>query len=109
MRNFLAYTLRRLGTDHVDVYRPTRVDPSVPIEETVGAIADMVQAGWVRHVGLSEAGADTLRRAHAVHPISDVQIEYSLLSRGVEAEILPDLPASWGWGSRRTACSPAGC
>ena len=89
VRNFLAYTLRRLGTDHVDVYRPTRVDPSVPIEETVGAIADMVQAGWVRHVGLSEAGADTLRRAHAVHPISDVQIEYSLLSRGVEAEILP--------------------
>ncbi len=89
VRNFLAYTLRRLGTDHVDVYRPTRVDPSVPIEETVGAIADMVQAGWVRHVGLSEAGADTLRRAHAVHPICDVQIEYSLLSRGVEAEILP--------------------
>src|SRR6266508_3344567 len=89
MKNFLAYTLRRLGTDYVDVYRPARVDPAVPIEETVGAIADMVKAGYVRHIGLSEVGADTLRRAHAVHHIADLQIEYSLLSRGIEAEILP--------------------
>lgn len=89
VRNFLAYTLRRLGTDYVDVYRPARLDPAVPIEDTVGAIADMVKAGYVRHIGLSEAGAETLRRAQAVHPIADLQIEYSLLSRGVEAEILP--------------------
>ena len=89
VRSFLAYTLRRLGTDHVDVYRLTRVDPRVPIEETVGAIADMVRAGYVRHVGLSEAGADTIRRAATVHPISDLQIEYSLLSRGIEDQVLP--------------------
>ena len=89
VKNFLAYTLRRLGTDYVDVYRPTRPDPNVPIEETVGAIAEMVKAGYVRHVGLSEVGAATLRRAHAVHPISDLQIEYSLFSRGIEAAILP--------------------
>jgi aryl-alcohol dehydrogenase-like predicted oxidoreductase len=89
VKNFLAYTLRRLGTDHVDVYRLARVDPAVPIEETVGAIADMVRAGLVRHVGLSEAGAETMRRAHAVHPICDLQIEYSLVSRGIEGEILP--------------------
>jgi aryl-alcohol dehydrogenase-like predicted oxidoreductase len=89
VRNFLAYTLRRLGTDYVDVYRLTRVDPAVPIEETVGAISEMVRAGHVRHVGLSEAGAGTVRRACAVHPVSDLQIEYSLFSRGIEAEILP--------------------
>ncbi|HEU6445070.1 MAG TPA: aldo/keto reductase [Gaiellaceae bacterium] len=89
VRNFLAYTLRRLGTDYVDIYRPGRVFPDLPIEETVGAIGELVQAGYVRHVGLSEAGAETVRRAHAVHPISDLQIEYSLLSRGIEAEILP--------------------
>jgi aryl-alcohol dehydrogenase-like predicted oxidoreductase len=89
VRNFLAYTLRRLGTEHVDIYRPARLDPAVPIEDTVGAIAEMVQAGWVRHIGLSEVGAETLRRAAAVHPISDLQIEYSLISRGIEAEILP--------------------
>jgi aryl-alcohol dehydrogenase-like predicted oxidoreductase len=89
VKNFLAYTLQRLGTDHVDVYRLTRVDPAVPIEDTVGAIAEMVKAGHVRHVGLSEAGAATIRRAHAVHPISDLQIEYSLVSRGIEDEILP--------------------
>ena len=89
VKNFLAYTLRRLGTDYVDIYRPARVDPAVPIEETIGAIADMVKAGYVRHIGLSEAGADTLRRAHAVHPVADLQIEYSLLSRGIEPEILP--------------------
>jgi len=85
----LAYTLRRLRTDHIDVYRPARLDPNVPIEETVGAIADLVKAGYVRHIGLSEVGADTLRRAAAVHPITDLQIEYSLISRGIEAEILP--------------------
>jgi len=89
VKTSLAYTLRRLGTDYVDIYRPARVDPAVPIEETVGAIADLVKAGYVRHVGLSEAGADTIRRAHAVHPIADLQIEYSLLSRGSEAQILP--------------------
>jgi aryl-alcohol dehydrogenase-like predicted oxidoreductase len=89
VKNFLAYTLRRLGTDHVDIYRLGRVDPSVPIEETVGAIAEMVKAGYVRYIGLSEAGAQTLRRAQNIHPLSDLQIEYSLLSRGIEAEILP--------------------
>ncbi len=89
VKNFLAYTLRRLGTDYVDIYRPGRLDPNVPIEETVGAIADMIKAGHVRHIGLSEVGADTLRRAQAVYPIADLQIEYSLLSRGIEAKILP--------------------
>ena len=89
VKNFLAYTLKRLGTDYIDVYRPARVDPTVPIEETVGAVADMIRAGYVRHVGLSEAGVETIRRAHAVHPISDLQIEYSLMSRGIEAAILP--------------------
>jgi aryl-alcohol dehydrogenase-like predicted oxidoreductase len=89
VKNFLAYTLRRLGTDYIDVYRPARLDPAVPIEDTIGAIADMVRAGYVRHIGLSEAGPDTIRRAHAVHPIADLQIEYSLMSRGVEAAILP--------------------
>jgi aryl-alcohol dehydrogenase-like predicted oxidoreductase len=89
VQNFLAYTLQRLGTEHVDLYRLGRVDPAVPIEDTVGAIAEMIHAGYVRHVGLSEAGAETLRRAHATHPVADLQIEYSLLSRGIEAEILP--------------------
>jgi aryl-alcohol dehydrogenase-like predicted oxidoreductase len=89
VRNFLAYSLQRLGTDHVDIYRLGRVDPQVPIEDTVGAIAELVTAGHVRHVGLSEAGAETIRRAHATHPVADVQIEYSLLSRGIESEILP--------------------
>jgi aryl-alcohol dehydrogenase-like predicted oxidoreductase len=89
VKNSLAYTLTRLGTDHVDVYRLARTDPAVPIEETVGAIAELVEAGLVRHIGLSEADADTIRRAAAVHPIADLQIEYSLLSRGIEDEILP--------------------
>ncbi|SEF18478.1 aldo/keto reductase [Jiangella alba] len=89
VKNFAAYSLRRLGTDHIDVYRPARLDPAVPIEETVGAIAELIQAGYVRHVGLSEVGAETLRRAAAVHPIADLQIEYSLLSRGIEAQVLP--------------------
>ena len=86
--NFAAYSLRRLGTDHIDIYRPARLDPNVPIEETVGAIAELVRKGHVRHIGLSEMGPETIRRAHAVHPIADLQIEYSLLSRGIEAEIL---------------------
>jgi aryl-alcohol dehydrogenase-like predicted oxidoreductase len=89
VKSFLAYSLRRLGTDYVDVYRPARLDPAVPIEDTIGAIADMVRAGYVRHVGLSEVGAATIRRAAAVHPIADLQIEYSLMSRGIEAGILP--------------------
>jgi aryl-alcohol dehydrogenase-like predicted oxidoreductase len=89
IENFLAYTLERLGTEYVDIYRPARLDPNVPIEETVGAIAALVRAGYVRYVGLSEVGAETLRRANAVHPIVDLQIEYSLLSRGIEERILP--------------------
>jgi aryl-alcohol dehydrogenase-like predicted oxidoreductase len=89
VKNFLAYSLQRLGLDYVDIYRPARLDPDVPIEDTVGAIADAVQAGYVRHVGLSEVGARTIRRAATVHPISDLQIEYSLISRGIEGEILP--------------------
>jgi aryl-alcohol dehydrogenase-like predicted oxidoreductase len=91
IRNFLAATLTRLGTDYVDIYRPARLDPDVPIEETIGAIADLVEAGYVRHVGLSEVGVETIRRAAAVHPIADVQMEYSLLSRSVEDRILPVL------------------
>jgi len=88
-KSSLAYTLTRLGTDYVDLYMPARLDPQVPVEDTVGAIAEMVQAGYVRHIGLSEVGADTIRRAHAVHPIAALQIEYSLMSRGIEREILP--------------------
>jgi aryl-alcohol dehydrogenase-like predicted oxidoreductase len=89
VKTALAYTLQRLGTDHVDIYRPARLDPNVPIEDTIGAIADMVQAGYVRHIGLSEVGPETLRRAAATHAICDLQIEYSLISRGIEAAILP--------------------
>ncbi len=89
VKTALAYSLQRLGVDYIDIYRPARLDPQVPIEDTVGAIADMVRAGYVRHIGLSEVGADTLRRAAAVHPICDLQIEYSLISRGIEAQILP--------------------
>jgi aryl-alcohol dehydrogenase-like predicted oxidoreductase len=89
VKNFLAYSLQRLGTDYIDIYRPARLDTAVPIEDTVGAIADLIKAGHVRYVGLSEVGAATLRRAHAVHPISDLQIEYSLISRGIEPSILP--------------------
>jgi aryl-alcohol dehydrogenase-like predicted oxidoreductase len=85
----LAYTLQRLQTDHIDIYRPARLDPNVPIEETVGAIAELIEAGYVRHVGLSEVGVHTIRRAAATHPVVDLQIEYSLISRGIEREILP--------------------
>lgn len=91
VKNFLAYSLRRLGVDHIDIYRPGRLDPNVPIEETVGAIADLVKAGYVRAIGLSEVGAEAIRRAHAVHPISDLQIEDPLVSRGPEARIFPVL------------------
>jgi aryl-alcohol dehydrogenase-like predicted oxidoreductase len=89
VKNYLAQTLQRLGTDHLDIYRPSRLDPKVPIEDTVGAIAEMIQAGYVRHLGLSEVSGETIRRAHAVHPVADVQIEYSLISRGPEDEVIP--------------------
>ncbi|WP_438392253.1 aldo/keto reductase [Caballeronia sp. DA-9] len=88
IKNFLAYSLQRLGVDYVDIYRPARLDPNVPIEETIGGIADLVKAGYVRHIGLSEVGSETIRRAAAVHPIADLQIEYSLISRGIEDIIL---------------------
>ncbi len=89
VKNFLTYTLRRLGTEYIDIYRPAGLDPEVPVEDTIGAIAEMVQAGYVRTIGLTDVDAQTLHRAHTVHPISDVQCEYSLFSRGPEAEILP--------------------
>lgn len=88
VKNFLAYSLERLGVDYIDIYRPARLDPNVPIEETVGAIADMIEAGFVKHIGLSEVGSATIKRAAAVHPIVDLQIEYSLISRGIEDGIL---------------------
>jgi aryl-alcohol dehydrogenase-like predicted oxidoreductase len=91
INTFLAYSLTRLGTDYIDVYRPARLDPNVPIEETIGALADLVKAGHIRAIGLSEVGADTIRRANAVHPITDLQIEYSLISRGPEQKIFPVL------------------
>jgi len=89
VKNFLAYSLQRLGLDHIDIYRLARLDPAVPIDDTVGAIADMVKAGYVRHIGLSEVGAASISRAASVHPICDLQIEYSLISRGIEETILP--------------------
>ncbi len=89
VKTALAYSLQRLHLDYIDIYRPARLDPAVPIEDTLGAIADMVKAGYVRHIGLSEVGSATLRRAAAVHPICDLQIEYSLISRDIEASILP--------------------
>ncbi len=89
VKNFAAYSLQRLGVDHIDVYRIARLDPDIPIEETVGAIAELIEKGYVRHVGLSEVGAETVRRAAATAPIADLQIEYSLISRGIERDILP--------------------
>jgi aryl-alcohol dehydrogenase-like predicted oxidoreductase len=89
VKTALAHSLTRLGVEYIDIYRPARLDPDVPIEETVGAIAELVQAGYVRHIGLSEVGPETIRRAAATHPICDLQIEYSLISRGIEAAILP--------------------
>ena len=91
VKTALAYSLKRLGVDHIDIYRPARLDPAVPIEDTVGAIAQMVEAGYVRHIGLSEMGAETIRRAAAVHPIVDLQIEYALISRRPEAKVFPVL------------------
>ena len=91
IKNFLAYSLTRLGVDAIDIYRPSRLDPMVPIEETIGTIGDLVKAGYVRAIGLSEVGAETVRRAQAVYPITDLQIEYSLVSRGPEKSILPAL------------------
>lgn len=91
VKNFAAYSLTRLGVDHIDIYRPARLDPQVPIEDTIGAIAELIKAGYVRYIGLSEVGPDTIRRAHAVHPVTDLQIEYSLISRGPETEIFPVL------------------
>src|SRR5437870_4996639 len=91
VKNFVAQSLTRLGVDYIDIYRPARLDPAVPIEDTVGAIADLIKGGYVRHVGLSEVGIKTIRRAHAVHPIHDLQIEYSLISRGPEQKIFPAL------------------
>ena len=91
IKNFLAYSLTRLGVDYIDIYRPSRLDPTVPIEETIGTIAELVKAGYVRAIGLSEVGAETIRRANAVHPITDLQIEYSLISRGPERAIFPAL------------------
>ncbi|MCB9959415.1 MAG: aldo/keto reductase [Rhodospirillaceae bacterium] len=89
IKTWLAYSLVRLGTDYIDLYQPARVDPAVPFEDVIGTLADLKQAGYIRHIGVSEVGADTLRRAHAVHPISELQIEYSLLTRGIEKAILP--------------------
>jgi aryl-alcohol dehydrogenase-like predicted oxidoreductase len=89
VKNSLAYSLTRLGTDYVDLYQPARLDPRVPIEDTVGAIGELIQAGYVRYAGLSEMGATTIRRANVVHPVSGLQIEYSLMSRGIEASVLP--------------------
>ena len=96
VRNWVAYSLKRLGVDHIDIYRPGRLDPAVPIEDTIGAIGDLVKAGLVRAIGLSEVGAETVRRAHAVHPIADLQIEYSLISRDARDENLSH--------ARRTRC-----
>jgi aryl-alcohol dehydrogenase-like predicted oxidoreductase len=91
VKTSLAYSLKRLGVDYVDVYRPSRLDPAVPIEDTLGALGELVQAGYVKRIGLSEVGADTLRRAAKVQPIADLQIEHSLASRGPEAVIFPTL------------------
>ncbi len=89
VRNFLAYSLQRLGVDYIDMYYPARVDPNVPIEDTVGTLGELVKEGKIRYVGLSEAGVETLRRAHAVHPISMLQTEYSLWTRTPETDVLP--------------------
>ena len=91
VKNFLAYSLNRLGVDHIDIYRPARLDPAVPMQETVGAISDLIKAGYVRYVGLSEVGPETIRRAHSIHPVTDLQIEYSIISRGPESRIFPVL------------------
>jgi len=91
VRNFAAHSLTRLGLNHIDIYRPARLDPAVPIEDTMGAIADLIKSGYVRFAGLSEVGVETIRRAHAVTPVVDLQIEYAVVSRGPERAILPAL------------------
>ncbi len=91
VKNFLAYTLARLGVDYIDIYRPARLDPNVPIADTIGAIGELIKAGYVRYAGLSEVGPETIRKAHSAHPICDLQIEYSLISRGPERRIFPVL------------------
>jgi aryl-alcohol dehydrogenase-like predicted oxidoreductase len=110
VKTALAYSLKRLGVDHIDIYRPARLDPAVPIEDTVGAIAEMVQAGYVRHIGLSEMGAETIRRAAAVHTIVDLQIEYALISRSPEAKVFPVLEelsiAATTYGTLSRGCCP---
>jgi aryl-alcohol dehydrogenase-like predicted oxidoreductase len=106
VKTALAYTLKRLGTDHIDIYRPARLDPNVSVEDTVGAIAEMVKAGYIRHIGLSEVGSETIRRAASVHPICDLQIEYSLFSRNIEASILPTC-RTLGIGITAYGCSRA--
>ncbi len=89
VKNFAAYSLQRLGVDFIDIYQPGRIDPNVPVEETVGAIADLIKEGKVRYLGLSETGAEIIRRAHKVHPVTALEIEYSLGARFIEKEILP--------------------
>ena len=110
-KNALAHSLSRLGVDYIDIYRPARLDPDVPIEDTVGAIADLVKAGYVRYIGLSEVGVETIRRAAKVHPICDLQIEYALVSRNVEVSIIPALRefgiAMTAYGVLSHGCSPA--
>jgi len=103
IRNFLAYSLKRLGTDHIDIYRPTRLDPNVPIEDVAGAVKEMIDVGYVRHLGLSEMSAETVLRAHAVTPVADLQIEYAVVTRGIEANILPKLRAAGIVTTRRDA------
>ena len=114
VKTFLSYSLQRLGTDYIDLYQPARVDPAVPIEETVGAIADLIRAGYVRHVGLSEAAAATIRRASAVHPIAALEVEYAVVTRDIEAETLPTVRelgtgvVAYGVLSRGLIGGPAG-
>ena len=86
-KNFLAYTLKRLNTDYIDLYQPCRVSMDIPIEETVGAIADLVKAGYVRYLGLSEANSDAIKRAHKVHPVTALEVEYSIFDRHIEKEL----------------------
>ncbi len=105
VRSACDASLRRLGVDHIDLYYQHRVDPNTPIEDTVGAMAELVRQGKIRHIGLSEASAETIRRAHAVHPITAVQTEYSLWTRDVEPEILPTLEDQ---GIALVAYSPLG-
>lgn len=89
VKNYLAYTLKRLGTDYIDLYQPARINPHIPVEDTIGAVADMVKAGYVKSVGISEVDGATLRKANDVHPISLVEVRYSLMDRHIEDDLLP--------------------